>query len=60
MAQGKKRGRPRKDPPEKMYFGIKCSKEESERIWKLINKAGARVGSRVGVSDFFLSKIGIR
>lgn len=54
------RGRPPKDPPEKMYFGIKCTEAERKQVMTLINQEGAKTGARITHSDFFLKLAGVR
>jgi len=55
-----KRGRPAKNPPEKMFFGIKCTPAERKKVVQQINRAGIRDGVRVTHSDFFLRACGVR
>ena len=60
MTTKHKGGRPPKSPPEKMFFGIKCTEEESRKIWEMINREGLNKGKRIFVSDFFLRHVGVR
>jgi len=55
----KKPGRKPKSPPEKMYFGIKCTEQERIRIDREINLERLRRG-KITVSEFFLRAIGVR
>jgi hypothetical protein len=54
------KGRPAKKPKELMFFGIKCTKDERDQVWKMIGEYGVQIKGRPTVSNFFLEKIGIR
>jgi hypothetical protein len=55
-----KKGRPAKKPPEKMYFGVKCTEAEAERVKHRIREDSYKKKRKVTVSDFILRGIGIR
>ena len=57
---GKKKGRPIKDPPEKMFFGIICTEAERDAIYTKINAYKIQTGKQVTNSEYFLAALGIR
>ena len=56
----KRKGRPAKNPPEVMRFGIKCTDAEKKAVWKKLNQRGVELSSNLTVSEFFLQAIGVR
>ena len=53
--------RKKKNPPEKMYFGIVCTEEEKEKINRQINLARLNgKKSNLTISEFFLQLAGVR
>lgn len=60
MSQKKGKGRPKHDPPRKMFFGVQCTPEEKQKIWQQIYDLRIATNQKITVSEFFMAKTGIR